>query len=45
MTACDAITLASVARMTIGSKAQPGASRKKGFWIAACSRSRRAPCP
>jgi hypothetical protein len=34
MTACEAMTVAIVASTTIGSRAQPGSRRKKGFSVA-----------
>ena len=33
MTACDAITVAIVARITSGSRTFSGAIRKKGLWM------------
>ena len=34
ITACEAITVAIVASRTMGSRAQPGSSRKNGFSVA-----------
>ena len=45
ITAWLAITVAAVARITIGSRIQCGPSRKNGFSIAAASRIISAPWP
>ena len=45
ITACEAITVANVASMTMGTSAQSGANRKNGFLMAAGSLSNSAPCP
>jgi hypothetical protein len=46
MTACDAMTVAAVARITIGIRAHPVTSRKNGLLMAvAGSESTSAPCP
>ena len=45
MTACEAMTVATVARNTIGSLAHPGASRKNGLLMLAGWPRIRAPCP
>jgi hypothetical protein len=46
MTACEAITVAAVARKTIGHLAQSGGSRKKGLEMFSPGLSRiSAPCP
>ena len=46
MTAWEAMTVAAAARITIGIRAQPGTSRKKGLLIALAGWDRtRAPCP
>ena len=43
--ACDAITVAMVAKITKGSKAQSGAIKKKGFFTASGSANNKAPWP
>ena len=46
MTAWEAMTVAAVARITMGTRPQPGTSRKKGLLIARTGSARtRAPCP
>ena len=45
MTACEAMTVAAAARKTIGSRAHPGTSRKKGLLMLLGSPRTRAPCP
>ena len=46
MTACEAMTVAAAARITIGIRAHPGTSRKKGLAIAVAGWDRTsAPCP
>jgi N-acetylmuramic acid 6-phosphate (MurNAc-6-P) etherase len=44
MTACEAMTVATVASTTIGRRAQCGISRKKGLVRLAGSRRMRAAC-
>ena len=43
ITACEAMTVASVARMTSGRRPQSGAIRKNGLWIASAFLSSSAP--
>ena len=43
--ACEAITVAMVARHTSGISAQSGAIMKKGFFTASGLVSSKAPCP
>ena len=43
--ACEAITVAAVARITRGSNAQSGAIMKNGFFTASGLLSSKAPCP
>ena len=45
MRACDAITVAMVARMTSGRRRASGANRKNGLLMASGSRSSRPPMP
>ena len=45
MTACEAMTVAMAARKTIGSRAQPGASRKNGLLVLLSLPRMRAPWP
>ena len=45
ITAWEAMTVASVARMTSGMRAHEGPSRKNGLLMAELSRSTRAPWP
>ena len=45
MTACEAMTVAIVASTTMGSRAQPGSSRKNGFAVAPGTVRMSAACP
>ncbi|MNL88173.1 hypothetical protein D3C87_2177290 [compost metagenome] len=45
ITACEAMTVASVAKISSGINAQSGASRKNGFLIASGFFSNNAPWP
>ena len=45
ITACEAITVATVDSATSGNSPQPGTMRKNGLAIAALSPRIRAPCP
>ena len=45
MTACDAMTVAAVARPTMGYSRASGTSMKKGFLTATGLSKIRAPCP